>query len=318
MKRIIIPLILFIVLSLGTFVWWRSNAAAVNKKDTSAKIFVVQKGQGIREIANNLQKEGFINSSVVFFLIVKQQGLDGKIQAGDFRLSLSMTTQQIAENLTHGTLDIWVTIPEGKRAEEIADLLKEHMPNFDPVWRITLNKNEGYLFPDTYLIPRDATIDTIVSLMRNNFEKKYSELSMANTKLSKNGIVILASIIEREARHDADRPLVASVYMNRLAIDMALQADATVQYTLKYQDNEKSWWKRHLSLADLKVDSPYNTYLYPGLPPTPISNPGFEALKAAANPANTGYLYYITDKTGINRYAKTNTEHNANIRKFGL
>lgn len=319
MKRVIIFFITIGLIIGILFFWWQNGISAVNSKDISAKIVVVRKGIGMRELANQLKDEGLIKDPVVFFLLVKQLGLDNKIQAGTFRLSPSMPAKDIAENLTHGTLDIWVTIPEGKRSEEIAAILKENVPGYQDDWADQLKSHEGYLFPDTYLIPHDADIDAIISIFRNNFEQKYKEVEASKTsKLSKEDIVIIASLIEREVRYQEDRPLVASVIYNRLDIDMPIQIDATVQYALGYQPKEKSWWKRALTFDDLKVKSNYNSYTNTGLPPTPIANPGLAALKAAANPADTEYLFYISDSNGRNHYSKTGEGHNANIKKHGL
>lgn len=316
------PLVALIIIAVGiltAYVWWTNGTSAPNAKDKAQKIFIVRKGESVREIANNLKKEGFIKDTVIFFLIVKKLGLDGKIQAGDFRLSPSMNTNQIAETLTHGTLDIWVTIQEGKRAEEIADILKKSIPSYKDSWRAALVPNEGYLFPDTYLIPRDATINLIISIMKNNFDKKYTNIDVSKKpNLTQNEVVIIASMVEREAKFAEDRPLVASVILNRLNIGMKLDIDATVQYVLGYQADQKSWWKKGLTHDDLLVRSNYNTYRHAGLPPTPISNPGLAALDAVVNAPNTDYLYYISDKSGKNHYAKTINDHNANIKKYGL
>jgi UPF0755 protein len=260
-----------------------------------------------------------IRNPVAFFLLVRQQGLDNKIQAGEFQLSQSMSASEIARALQMGTYDTRITIPEGKRAEEVADMLQEKFPQFDNSWRARLNAEEGYLFPDTYAFAKDATIDTIITAMKDNFEKKYASIpSTTSSKLTKEQIVILASMIEREAMHDEDRPLVASVMLNRLQINMALQIDAAVQYALGYQIAEKTWWKKNLTLADLKVNSPYNSYENTGLPPTPISNPGYEALKAVLEAPDTDYLYYISDSTGTNHYSKTFEQHAKLIKQYGL
>lgn len=324
MKKVSI-FIFITVLFFGIFLlWWNNGNSPVNKNDRSQKIFIVAKGAGIKEIANNLKEQGLIKDTVVFFLVVKKEGLEGKIQAGDFRLSPSMNTSEIAENLTHGTLDIWVTIPEGYRADQIADLLSKSFSTYKSQWREELRNNEGYLFPDTYLIPKDTDIESIISILRNNFEKQYASIPN-NNKYTKNQLVTIASLVEREAKHPQDRPLVASVIENRLDIGMGLQIDATVQFALAnarcqaFADTrECTWWPKNLTLEDLKISSIYNTYRNTGLPPTPIANPGIEALKAAANPANTDYIYYITDRNGINRYGRTLEEHNANIQRYGL
>ncbi len=319
MKRILILIVLIAVIAGGITSWWRNGLSPVDKNNKTAKIFVVEKGAGLREIANNLKEEKLIKDATVFFLLTKQLNYDKKIEAGSFRLNPSMTTEEIMKALTHGTLDIWVTIPEGKRANEIADILKENLPTFDESWREKLNEKEGYLFPDTYLFARDSTIDQIISKMSENFEVKYQKLLGPSLKnFTKDEIVTIASMVEREAKHDSDRPLVASVILNRLEIGMALQIDATVQYALGFQEDENRWWKKSLTLEDLKLNSPYNTYKNNGLPPTPIANPGFLALEAVVNPANTNYIYYVSDKNGNNHYAETLEEHNANREKYGL
>ncbi len=318
MKKLNIFFVIIIICFGILFLWWNNGWRAVNTDDKKVQIFVVEKGQGVREIANKLKREGLIADAVVFFLLVKKDGLDGKIQAGDFRLSPSQTAAEIAENLTHGTLDVWITIPEGKRAEEIADILALKIPTYALSWRTRLVQNEGYLFPDTYLIPKDAGIDLIVKIMKDNFEKQFSQIITTNKNFTKNDIVTIASLVEREAKHPQDRPLVASVITNRLEIGMKLDIDATIQYALGYQPNDKSWWKKELTREDISLNSPYNTYRNPGLPKTPIANPGLASLQAAANPAKTNYLYYLSDKKGVNHYTATLEEHNANIVKYGL
>ena len=321
MKRFLI-LCIFIVVALGgvAALWWSNGTSAVNPADTATKKFEVRPGAGVKEIAGNLISQGLIKDAQLFYIVVKVYGLENKIQAGEFYLSPSMSSVEIARALQFGSEDIIVTITEGKRAQEIADILAKNLPTYDDSWRGILNMNEGYLFPDTYAFTKDATIEEVVSKMRGNFEKKYSSIPNLNrTKLSQEQIVILASMIEREARHDEDRPMVASVLLNRLEINMALQIDATVQYALGYNDAEQTWWKKGITLADLDIKSPYNTYEYPGLPPGPIANPGLEALTAVVNPANTDFIYYISDpKTGQNIYAKDLKGHHANIKKYGL
>ena len=172
MKRIIAVVILILVFVIISIFWWQNGILPVNSPNNTPKIFVVKNGQGVREIANNLKTEGLIRDPVVFFLIIRKGDLDRKIQAGDFRLNPSMNAYEVAESLTHGTLDIWITVPEGYRAEEIADILAEKIPNYDTRWRQVLNQNEGDHFPDTYPIPRDADINTIISIFKNNFQTK--------------------------------------------------------------------------------------------------------------------------------------------------
>lgn len=318
MKKFPLFIVFVLICGLVLISWYQTGLSAVNKNDRSEKMFTIRPDVGVRTVAQELQQDGLIKNPTLFYLYVKKAGLDKKIQAGDFRLSPSMSSKQIAKALTKGTLDIWVTIPEGKRATEIAALLKEKIPTYDPSWDAKLQENEGYLFPDTYLIPRGATIDAIIAILRNTFDERYQQIDTSKTSLSKAQIVTLASMIEREAQHDQDRPLISSVMHNRLTIGMPLQIDATIQYAIGYDAAEGTWWKKGLTTSDLKIASAYNTYTNTGLPPTPICSPGVLALQAAADPAQSNYLFYMTDKNGITHFAATYAQHQANIEKYGL
>lgn len=313
---IVILLFLFIV---GfSFLYYKEGILPVDKSDKTPKIFIVRPGEGLNSIAKNLKHEGLIRNTLVFYLIVKQGNIDKKIQAGDFRLSPSMESQQIAEELTHGTLDVWVTIVEGLRKEEIAQILSKELE----IPEIQFNElaPEGYLFPDTYLFPRQATAGSVIKIMNDTFKNRYTSDMREKVKelgLSEHDAVTLASLVEREARSDKVRQEVAGILLKRLEGGIPLQVDATVQYALGYQPNEKTWWKRDLTFEDLKVNSEYNTYRIAGLPPDPISNPSLSALQAVANAdPSTPYFFYITDSNGNMHYAKTSEEHNANIEKY--
>ena len=318
MKRLITVLVLLIIIVSGIFLWWNNGLQATDKANKTPQIFVVKNGEGVREIANNLKDAGLIKDPIVFFLYTRMQGLDKQIQAGDFRLNPSLNMADVANGLTHGTLDIWTTIPEGLRAGEVADLLKTKIPSFNESWRPILEANEGYLFPDTYLIPRNADVNLVVALMRNNFQTKYDSVKATKTTvLTDAQTVIIASIIEREAIFAVDRPLVASVLMNRFELGMPLGSDPTVMYALGYQADTKTWWKKDLTVDDLVINSPYNTRKNVGLPPTAISNPGLSAIEAALTPSKTDYLYFFSDKQGHLHFATTMAGHNANIKQYG-
>lgn len=317
MKRLIILLFVTVTIALVGWLIYKEGTLPINKTDKSTKIFVIQPGQGLNAIANNLAINKFIRNRIIFYLIIKSQGAERKIQAGDFRLSPSMNVFQIIEELQHGTLDIWVTIIEGLRKEEIAQILSQKfkIAEVDIIQKAT----EGYLFPDTYLIPTQANTEMILKIMEENFEKKFAPIrnQVKELKLTEMEAVTLASLVEREARDKQDRPIVASIILKRLRNDWPLQIDASIQYALGYQTAEKTWWKQNLTEADLKIDSPYNIYKNPGLPPDPICNPGLASLEAVANAdINTPYWYYISDKTGKMHYSKTLEEHNANIDKY--
>jgi UPF0755 protein len=317
MKKIFILLAIFIFSALGFYMWYENAKKPVNPSDKSEKIFVIQRGKDVRSIASDLKKENLIRDPIIFFIHVKLNSLDKKIQAGDFKLSPSMRMEETIDTLMHGTLDIWVTVPEGLRAEEVSTILKRELPNYNDSWEYELMKHNGFLFPDTYLIPIDADIEAVVTLMRNNFTKKL-EAEGINEYDDKRlfEIVIIASLIEREVRRPEEKPLVASVIYNRLRSGMPLQIDATVQYALSYQEDTGKWWKKDLTLDDLKIDSAYNTYNNIGLPPMPISNPGILSLKAATNPVDTNYFYYISDGEGKSHFAETLAEHNGNVVKY--
>jgi len=318
MKKVTITFVFFIFLAVFAYMVYNEGTLAVNKQDNTSKIFVVKQGENLNEIANKLSAEKFIRNKIVFYFVVKSQKADKKIQAGDFRLSSSMNLYEIVKTLQHGTLDSWVTFIEGLRKEEIAQVISKDF-SIPEVEFIKLAP-EGYLFPDTYLIPTTATAQTIIDIMRANFNKKYSEelkLKAKNLKLTDEQVITLASLVEREAKYADDRKTVASIIYKRWKSDWALQIDATVQYALGYQEIEKTWWKKNLSQQDLKIDSAYNTYKNTGLPPGPICNPSLSSIEAAVNSnINTSYWYYVSDKFGRLHFATTLEEHEVNIKKY--
>ncbi len=307
---------LLILVASGGVLWWNINIAAPDPSNKTPQIFVVSQGEGMKSIGEGLEKAGLIKNSTVFYIWVKMHNLDNKIQSGDFRLTPSQSLETLAQNLTHGSLDYWLRVPEGERADQIAERLKALSPNYKDAWKDELEANEGYLFPDSYLIPMGDDINNIISTMRNNFDKKYETIGSSN--YSQKEIVTIASIIQREANFAEEEPMVASVLYNRLDIGMALQVDPSISYAIGYYPPKKTWWKQNLTIEDLKINSPYNTYINTGLPPTPISNPGLPALQAAAHPANSDYLYYLSDKSGHLHFSKTFTGHNNNIEKYNI
>ncbi len=316
-KRIFIFLIILFIFFAMAWMWWQQAISPVDKTSTTYTSFTITRGEDARTIAKNLQKEGLIRDPIAFFLYARFFGIGQKLQSGEFRLSPSQNLATIATSLTHGTSDVWVTIVEGWRNEEIALKLAQDFSipetEFLKIARI------GYMFPDTYLVPKDASASTVASLFFDNFNKKVTPnlISKAKEKgLSTDDLITVASLVEREARLNEDRPIVASVILNRLKIGMKLDIDATVQYILGYQPNEKSWWKKNLTLEDLAISSPYNTYKNAGLPPEPICNPGIAVITAVVNAPQTDYIYYVSDKSGKIHPAKTLEEHNQNVTKY--
>lgn len=318
------PKIFFIVsvLILGCLIlwWWKGNKPA-NEKNRSFQSFLIAKNEGLRSVAKRLKDNGLIRDQIVFFLQVKINKLDKNIQAGNFNLSPSMNVTTILETLRHGTEDIWVTIPEGWRKEEIAQKLDTTLKI--PAKEFLLYANEGYLFPDTYRIPINASAETVVIMMNDNFKQKWENLASKVTErgnlsenLDQTQIVIIASIVEREARHKDDFPIVAGILLKRLQTQMPLEADATVQYVLGFNQSENTWWKKNITAQDLTIDSLYNTRRNLGLPPAPIANPGILAISSVFSYRETPFWFYLSDEDGVIHYAKTLEEHNVNINKY--
>jgi UPF0755 protein len=301
-----------LVVVIGFFLWWNNGMQAPDLKNTENSIFVINKGTAIRQVGNDLKEQGFIKDPVIFFLYVKKEGIDTGIQAGSYRLSPSMTLQQVMDTLQHGTIDVWVTIPEGFRAEEIAEVLEDTLISYQPEWVDKLKQNEGYLFPDTYLIPTEADIDSVISIMRNNFNTKVESIGL-DPQSNLNEIVIIASLIEREAITDNEKFIISSVIDNRLNAGMGLDIDATLQY-IKGKSNG-SWWTVPTG-EERQINSPYNTYRNAGLPPGPISNPGIVAIEAAMNPSKSPYFFYIHDREGNIYFAENLNEHNENVNRY--
>ena len=318
MKKLIIFLIILVVIAISGFIFYKEGKLPVNKASEENTMFVIEPGEDLDSIINNLSKENLIRNRLVFYLLVKQKGIERKIQAGDFRLSQSMSAEEIADEFTHGTVDVWVTIPEGLRKEEIAEVMSKTFDISETEFNTLAD--EGYLFPDTYLVPKNPEPEQIIALMRSTFESKYTEEMRTQARangLTDEEMLIIASIVEREAKFDQDRTQVASILLRRYREDYPLEVDATIQYALGYQASENRWWKSSLTYEDLKNTSKYNTYKNIGLPPTPISNPGISSIKAVINAdENTPYRFYLSEPNGTTHYSKTFEEHQRNIEKY--
>jgi UPF0755 protein len=329
-KRFYLPIMALgaaLIFFAAGFLWWRWAMMPVSQEPVKSQIFVIHKGESLSLISQRLRDEGLIRNASAFKILVLAKGLSDEIQAGDFRINPSWTPEEIAYLLTHGSLDIWLTFPEGWRREEYGRRLTANLDNFSYSQFVELTEElEGHLFPDTYLIPKDASPSAVIKILSNNFEKKYSlelELAAKEKGLTQKQVITLASIVEREVRTEKDRPIVAGILLKRWREDWPLQADATVQYALASRVNAKTtawqevdWWPQNLTREDLEIDSLYNTYEYKGLPPGPISNPGLDAIEAVIYPQETDFWFYLSDKQGRTHYAKTGEEHNENIEKY--
>lgn len=296
------------------------------------KVFTINKGEGVLQISQNLENEGLIKSSWAFrfYLILKRKA--SSLQAGTYLLSSSKNIAQIFEKLTSGeVIKFKITIPEGYTLVEIGermekegiaskeDFLKEasksqkYKEKFDFLSSLPSSKNlEGFLFPDTYFFQTEASPEEIISKMLSNFGQKLSpELrqEVSNRKMTIYQFITLASIVEKEVPNFEDRRLVAGIFYKRLKKGGLLQSCATVEYVLRTG-------KRVLAAEDLKVDSPYNTYLYPGLPPSPISNPGMEAILATLRPKSSEYWYFLSPNLGKTLFFRTFEEQEEARAKY--
>lgn len=313
---ILIGIVLLIAFSLKAYRDYLLSPLDLSAK--TQKTFIISRGEGTREVAQRLEKEGLIRSANAFTLLVQSTGNVGKIQAGDFKISPSMSASDILGELKTGKVDKSVILLEGWRREEMGEKLGAELGLKSS--EIVKVAKEGYMFPDTYMFSPHSDVALIVQKMEDNFNSKYD--AVLQSKIRSQGLtpeqgVILASIVEREGRSPEVKKMIASILLKRLKIGMGINADATIQYALGYQRAEGSWWKRNLTRDDLKIESTYNTYLHAGLPPAPICNPGLASLQAVAN-ANSSipYLYYYHDSKGRSHYAKTLEEHNRNVANY--
>ncbi|MFO0705015.1 MAG: endolytic transglycosylase MltG [Candidatus Andersenbacteria bacterium] len=307
------------------------SANKIKDPKATPKTITIEAGLGTPEIGQKLFEEGLLVSKNAFSAAVVLEGARGKLQAGTYELSAAQSARQMAELLRDGkTKELRVTIPEGLRLDQVADVLQQnHVVSHDDFLRATRQEYsfsflqskpgaadlEGFLFPDTYHFAPDVTPEEVVTAMLKNFESKIADLlpQLEASKQSLYQILTLASIVEKEVPGDTDRKLVAGVFTNRLEAGMPLQSDITLAYVLKQDD------KTEFSTADTQTEDPYNTYLHTGLPPGPINSPGLSAIQAALAPTGSGYLYFVSNlKTGETLYAKTLEEHQANIQKAGL
>lgn len=265
--------------------------------------FVINPGDSTSTIAARLQKNNLIRNKDVFMLMAYYLKLNYQLQSGLFKLSPSMSAIDVVRALSSGgSHDYWLKIIDGQRVAEIEPLFDSSL--------------EGYIFPDSYLIPKDYSDDQILDIISNNFKKKYLQASKDSTKsLPEKDIVTLASLIEREARTLGSKQMVAGILYNRLEAKMALQVDATAQYIRDTRQKPEKYWLP-ATTKDLDAASPYNTYLHSGLPPGPICNPGYDSLYAALHPTASDYVYYITGNDNKMHYAKSLDEHNQNINLY--
>jgi UPF0755 protein len=293
--------------------------------------FIIQQGESVFSIASRLEQARIIRDARAFTDYLIYTGFDTSIQSGAYQLGPSMSIVDVAAELQDATpAEVTFVVLPGWRMEEIAASLPTSGLDATPEQFLEAARkpsfldfvpeavsSEGLLYPDTYILPRQTNAEGLVEALTRNFSLHLTadlREGFARQGLSVYQAVTLASIVEREAIRDDEAPLIASVYLNRLNIGMKLDADPTVQYALGYNPVQGTWWTNPLSAADLQTPSAYNTYLNPGLPPGPISNPGLNALRAVAIPAQTPYYFFRAkcDGSGYHVFAETFEEHLGN------
>lgn len=320
-----------IVLPAAFIMWWSGNlepAAQAGDK----QIFEVKTGMSAAQVAEELEEKKIIKSAQVFKQLSKLNKADSKLMAGEYLVSPAMSAREILDILLKGPVPeiIKVTIPEGYTADQIVKKLAENgfgtekelykaIDSFDHKDYDFLKdvpkgekRLEGFLFPDTYFFDRESKPEAVIARFLDRFAQELDQETRSKLKdmnLSVYDWVTMASIVEREAVKAEERPIIAGVFYKRLEIGMALQSCATVQYILGIA-------KPVLSIEDTQIDSPYNTYINPGLPPGPISNPGHASLEAALYPEKTDYLYFVAKPDGSHAFAATYNQHLQNVNRY--
>ncbi|MEI6528274.1 MAG: endolytic transglycosylase MltG [bacterium] len=271
-------------------------------------LLTIQKGETLSGVATDLETAGYVRSGTVFKIITIIVGGSKSLNAGDYVITQDINAISLVWRLTHSDYQLSetkITIPEGMDVYEIGDLLSKRLGKIDKNDFARQAKTyEGYLFPDTYNFLPNITTSEVIKIMRDNFDRRLStiEKDLSAFHQTKADIIKMASIVEEEGRTTETRRVIAGILWKRLSLNMPLQVDSSFKYI-----NGKT--TETLTLDDLKIDSPYNSYLYKGLPPTPICNPGLDSISATITPIKTAYLFFLTDKQGNMHYAKTYEEH---------
>ena len=320
--RALFKLVVVLVLA---FAIWFAWAALLPLRPAQTTFVLLRTGWSTRHIAQDLQREGVIRSSAAFLMLQYAKGLK-TLKAGEYKFDEPASALQVWRRLVRG--DVYartVVVPEGYTMFDIAAAVEQAglgpaadfltaakgdvflLRGIDP----NAQSLEGYLFPDTYQFTRIDSAHDIAAAMVHRFRQEAQKIGLLG-RADTHRIVTMASIVEKETAVPAERPLVASVYYNRLARNMALGADPTVVYAALLAGR----YRGTIYQSDLQFDSPYNTYKYPGLPPGPIANPGLASLQAALHPAHSDFLYFVSDNNGHHRFARTVEEHGRNVAAY--
>ena len=309
---------------------FRERLSLPHRGYVTAEVFVdVRSGDSSRLIAKRLADAGVVRDDLTFRLAVWQLGLARSLQAGEYHFDRSMSALEVADQISRGRVYLRsITFPEGLTIEEMAAVFhNQPFGSYDDflaaAQRVELVADldtsarnlEGYLFPETYALPRDATAEDLVEAMVLQFRQVFTDALRAEARLREltiREVVTLASLIQKETGRVDEHALVSAVYTNRLRIGMPLQCDPTVIYGLQLD----GLYDGNLTRENLRHDSPYNTYVYGGLPPGPIAAPGRQALEAVFKPADVSYLYFVSRNDGTHEFANTLREHNRNVQRY--
>jgi UPF0755 protein len=303
---------IFSLIFLVTILFFTAIYFPLVENSTIQKIINIPSGTNAKEIVHILEKNEIIRkNNYLFIILIKLSKLEDKLKFGEYNLSPSLNMLQILNKLARGEIVVYkITIPEGYTSIQIAELLDKkeivEKESFLKLVKYGEKSWEGYLFPDTYEVPKKYGAENMFKLMLSNFEQVAVDNKLINkaeqTGFTMDEIITLASIIEKEAKFAEEKRQISSVFHNRLKIGMKLQSCATIQYILGKP-------KENLEESDLEIESPYNTYLYKGLPPGPICNPGIDSIIAALEPANEDYLFFVLGDNGRHIFSKTYEEH---------
>lgn len=327
-RFLIIGLSAFFALVVAVPAWQMVRFVRQPIAPPTARIIRIVPGTPLARVARELEAGGIIADARLFKLLARWRDAAQRIKTGEYAFEQPATPDTVLARLVSGdVLRHPFTVPEGLTLREIATRLEaEHRGSaaaflkwaYDPElreqWQIPGPSLEGYLFPETYLLTSDMDEKALVEMMLGEFKRRLTPAILAGAEhqgLSRAQLVILASIIQKEAGNQAEMPLIASVFLNRLARRIPLQADPTVIYGIDRFDG-------NLTRTHLMTETPYNTYRFAGLPVGPIANPGADALRAVAFPATSDYLYFVAKGDGTHIFAKTLAEHNANVRRYQL
>ncbi|MGL6104913.1 endolytic transglycosylase MltG [Romboutsia sp.] len=329
--KIAVAISIAVVILIGVFIF--TQIGPYNSKNKKDIIVEIPKGASVNAISDVLYENELIKNKQLFKIVVKLSNKAQQFKAGKYLLNQTYSNQDIVGLLASGKIyhdGIKVTIPEGSTSKEIVSILtknklgkkevyegliknpKELYEKFEFLKEEKITSLEGFLYPETYYFDEDSTENEVISKMLSTFNGMYTEKLVQRQKelkMTLSDVVNLASIVEKEAVLDEDRPIIASVFYNRIKIGMPLQSDATIQYTFEER-------KKIVTYKDLEIDSPYNSYKNKGLPPTPIASPGIKSIEGVLYPADTDYIYFVAKLDGGNNYSVTYEEHLKNVKEY--